>query len=127
MTTQSKNGGSFHINRFPMVFHRFPMVFPYKSPFSHGFPWFSHGFPMVFPSLERPALASVQRTTGLSRPARRRSSPGSQGEKPPELRKKSETPKMEKRNHLPARPEEKKPQVPPGKGRHFGDGHRICV
>ena len=46
MTTQSKNGGSFHINRFPMVFHRFPMVFPYKSPFSHGFPmvfpWFSH-------------------------------------------------------------------------------------
>ena len=75
-------------------------IFPYKS--------FSHGFPMVFPSLERPALASVQRTTGLSRPARRRSSPGSQGEKPPELRKKSETPKMEKRNHLPARPEEKK-------------------
>ena len=39
--TQLKNAGSF-------------MIFPYKSPFSHGFPmvfpWFSHGFPMAFPS-----------------------------------------------------------------------------
>ena len=82
-----------------------------------------HGFPIVgttgsrFGSTNHWALQAGEEkvVTGIS------------GRKTTGATKKSETPKMEKRNHLPARPEEKKPQVPPGKGRHFGDGHRICV
>ena len=96
-------------------------IFPYKS--------FSHGFPMVFPWFSH--RWNDRLSLRFNEPL---GSPGRRGEgRHRDLRAKNHRSYERKVRHQKWKKgiiyqldPKKKKQVPPGKGRHFGDGHRIC-